>query len=286
MEVRPRSVGAVRLAVDAKHLSLAAAVSTDLPRGSLELSLTKPNLIDAESFRAALRATLERAGALAGGPLSLVLPDPAVRVALYPAAGLRGRRKEAEETLRFRLHKALPFDVRGARLAWRILGDQALVAVAPEEVLAGYEDAVEALGFQPGVVEVASLALAAALEPRSSANVLLVNWDDGYVSFLLLRQGEPVLVRTLPGESGGDTVVRQASATLQFCRDRMGVSGEVDLVVRSASVPGEEALALLGGLTGGEVRLLEPWAALGLGERGEAAQAVAGAAASVLRRAA
>ena len=285
VEVRPGSVAAVRLA-EGKRLALAAAVSTELPRGTLELSLTKSNIIEPASFRAALRATLERAGALSGGPVALVLPDPAVRVALIDAEGLRGRRAEAEETVRFRLHKALPFDVRGARLSWRLVGEQALVAVAPEEVLAGYEDALEELGFQPGVVEVTSLALAASVSPQSSGEALLVNWDDGYVSFLLLRQGEPVLVRTLPGESGRDTVARQASATLQFCRDRMGVAGELEVVVRSAAVPGEEALAILERALGCSVRLLEPWAALGLAERGEAAQAVAGAASSVLRSAA
>jgi hypothetical protein len=81
-------------------------------------------------------------------------------------------------------------------------------------------------------------------------------------------------------------VARQASATLQFCRDRMGVAGELEVVVRSAAVPGEEALAILDRALGCSVRLLEPWAALGLAERGEAAQAVAGAASSVLRSAA
>lgn len=285
VEVRPSSVSVVRLAADGKRLSLAAAVSTELPQGSLDLSLTRPNLSEPASFRAALRSTLERAGALSGGPVSLVLPDPAVRVALIPADGLRVRGREAEETVRFRLHKALPFDVRGARLSWRLLGEQALVAVAPEEVLSGYEDALESLGFEPGVVEVTSLALADAVAPRS-ADVLLVNWDVGYISFVLMRRGEPALVRALPGEDGREAAGRQAAATLQFCRDRLGLTDAPEVVVRSAAVPGDEALALLRRTLGLEVRLLEPWAPLGIGEDGDASQAVAGAAASALRRAA
>jgi hypothetical protein len=203
---------------------------------------------------------------------------------VVPASGIRGRGAEADETVRFRLHKALPFDVRGARLAWRVAGEQVLVAVAPEEVVSGYEDALEELGFQPGVVEVACLALASALPAGVMGDVLLVNWDEGYVSFVLLRGGEPQLVRTLPGESGPDAAARQASATLQFCRDRLGVAEDVDVVLRSAALPGEEAVALLGRALGREPRLLEPWAALGLSDHGEVAQAVAGAAASALRR--
>ena len=82
-----------------------------------------------------------------------MLPDPAVRLTLVPSAGLRGRRAELEETVRFRLHKALPadFDVRSARLAWRaVSADELLVAVARDEVVRAYEEALESLGFHAG----------------------------------------------------------------------------------------------------------------------------------------
>jgi hypothetical protein len=288
VEVRPRAVAAVRLAREGGRLSLGAAATVDLPEGALEISLARPNVTDAEALRTALRAVLERVGALAGGDVSLVLPDPAVRVALVPAEGLRGRRSDAEETIRFRLHKALPFDVRGARVAWGpTRGEQTLVAVALEEVVRGYEAALEALGFRPGLVEPASLALLSAAEAGpSGGDRLLVNWDDGYVSFVLTRAGQPLLLRTLPGDTGRDAVARYATSTLQFHRDRLGGGPLADVVVRSAAVPGEEAVALLGNALEAVPRLLQPWAALGVPEEGPAAQAVAGAAACVLRRAA
>ena len=285
VEVRPRAVSVVRLARDSGRLSLAAAASAELPAGVLEVSLTKPNVLEPAAFQAALRGVLERAGALAGGALSLVLPDPAVRVALIPAAGLR-RGREADEVVRFHLHKALPFDVRSARLAWRVLGEQALVAVAPDEIVSGYEDALEALGFRPGVVEAAGLALADAAFAAGDRDVLLVNWDEGYVSFILLRGGAPLLIRTLPGESGPDAVARHAVGTLQFYRDRLAGGDLAAVVVRSAARPGEQAAALLGRALGCEPRLVAPWAVLGVAESGDAAQAVAGAAASALRGAA
>ena len=286
VEVRPRAVSVVRLTADRGGLSLAAAVSTELPAGVIEVSLTKPNVLEPASLQAALRATLERAGALSGGDLSLVLPDPAVRIALVPAAGLRGRGREADEVVRFQLHKALPFDVRAARLAWRLVGEQALVVVAPDEVVSGYEDALEALGFRPGLVEAGGLALADSLGGAGQGDVLLVNWDEGYVSFILLRDGAPLLIRTLPGESGPDAVARHAVGTLQFHRDRLGGSELASVIVRSAAHPGEQARSLLGRALGREPRLIEPWAALGSDDAGDAAQAVAGAAASALRGAA
>jgi len=288
VEVRPRAVAAVRLAHEGGRLGLGAAAVVDLPEGVLEVSLNRNNVVDPGGFEATVRLALERAGALSGGPVSLVLPDPAVRLALVPAEGLKGRRADAEETIRFRLHKALPFDVRSARLAWNATrGEQALVAVALDEVVRGYEETLENLGFQPGLVEVSSLALASVQgTTETEGDRLLVNWDDGYVSFLLRRGEQPLLARTLPGETGAAGVARQTTSTLQFYRDRLSGQGLEDVVVRAAAGSAEEALAALGPALGREPRLLQPWAALGVVEAGPSAQAVAGAVASALRRAA
>jgi hypothetical protein len=288
VEVRPAALAAVRLARDGARLSLGAAATVELAPGTIAVSLARPNLTDPTAFGEALRAVLERVGALSGGDVSLVLPDPAVRVALVPAEGLRGSGREAEETIRFRLHKALPFDVRAARIAWvPSRGEQALVAVALEEVVRGYEEALESLGFRPGLVEAASLALLVAAGPGPSAgDRLLVNWDEGYVSFVLTRAGQPLLVRTLPGDAGREAVARHATSTRRFHLDRLGGGALADVVVRSAAVPGEDAVSLLGDALDVTPRLLQPWAALGVTEQGPSAQAVAGAAACVLRRAA
>lgn len=286
IEVRPRALAAVRLVREGGGLSLGAAATVELPAGAIEVSLARPNVIDPEAFRGALRAVLERVGALSGGDVSLVLPDPVVRLALVPSEGLRARRRDAAETIRFRLHKALPFDVRAARLAWAPpREEQALVAVAPDEVVSGYEEVLESLGFRPGLVEAASLALLSAAETGPGDRVL-VNWDEGYVSFVLTRAGQPLLLRTLPGDVGRDSVVRHATSTMQFHRDRLGGQALAGVVLRSAVVPGDEAAALLERALGAPVRLLRPWAALGITEEGASAQAVAGAAACVLRRAA
>lgn len=286
VEVRPRAIAAVRLAREGRQVKLGAAAVVDLPEGALDVTLTRPNITDPEAFRSALSAALERAGALSGGAVSLVLPDPAVRLVLVDGGGLKARRADAEETIRFRLHKALPFDVRGARLAWdrrhRTAG-QVLVVVALEEVVRSYEETLESLGFAPGLVEASSPALTS-LDQSDAGDRLLVNWDDGYVSFLLVRGEEPILVRTLPGVAGAGSVARQATSTLQFYRDRLG-GGRLDEVrVRAAGCPGDEALEVLGPALECEPRLVEPWAALGAAENPAPGQALAAAAASALRR--
>lgn len=288
VEVRPRAVAVVRLAREGRHLSLGAAAVADLPEGTLDVSLTRDNVVEAEGFRAVLGTALERAGALSGGPVSLVLPDPAVRLALLPTEGLNGRREDAEEAIRFRLHKALPFDVRRARITWDGAGgEQALVAVVLEDVIRGYEQALEDLGFEPGLVEVASLALSSLQDDGVGAgDRLLVNWDEGYVSFLLERGEQPLLARTLPGEASAAGVARHAASTLRFYRDRLSGGALEDVVLRAAACPVEEAVAALGRALGRDPRLLQPWAALGPVEPNLPSQALAGAAASALRRAA
>jgi hypothetical protein len=288
VELRARAVAVVRLAREGTRLALAAAAAVDLREGTLEPSLSKPNILDADALRAALGTALERAGALSGGPVALVLPDPAVRLTLVPAGGLRGRRPEVEETVRFRLHKALPsdFDVRSARLAWRATApDELLVAVARDEVVRSYEEALASLGFHPGLVEPAGLALAS-LEgfKQDGLEQLLVNWDHGYVSFQVRRGGRPLLLRTLPREDARDAVARHAAQTLRFHREQLGGRGFDELVLRSAALDPGEASAALASATGVVPRLVRPWAALGDDADGDEAQAVAGAAACVLRR--
>ncbi len=286
LEVRPRALAAVRLTVEHGRLALAAAAAAELPAGTLDVSLTRPNVVDGEAFSSCLRGLLARVGALSAGPIALVLPDPAVRVAVLTPAVPRGRGREAEESVRFRLHKALPFDVRGARLAWDGPGgEQTVVAIAPDEVLRSYEEPLEALGFQPGLVVTAGLSLAGAVS-AAAGDRLLVNWDEGYVSFLVLRGEIPVLVRTLPGEESPDSVARHAAGTLQFYRDRLAGGVLSEVVVRAAALPGEAALSGLGQALGLAPRLVEPWTQVGSSDSGPAAQAVAGAAACALRRAA
>ena len=81
-------------------------------------------------------------------------------------------------------------------------------------------------------------------------------------------------------------MARQAAQTLRYHRDQLGGGALAEVTVRSAAFPPAEAAAVLESALGVAPRLLQPWAALGVSEDGPAAQAVAGAAACVLRRAA
>ncbi len=111
-----------------------------------------------------------------------------------------------------------------------------------------------------------------------------MNWDHGYVSFQVRRGGRPILLRTLPREDGREAVARHAEQTLRFHREQLGGRGFDEVSLRSAALDPNEASEAIGAALGVVPRLVRPWAALGDGEDGEEAQAVAGAAACVLRR--
>jgi len=71
-----------------------------------------------------------------------------------------------------------------------------------------------------------------------------------------------------------------------YYRERLGGAGLAGAVVRSSALPPEDAAALLAEPLGFAPEVLDPWALLGVKHGGIAAQAVAGAASCVLRRAA
>ena len=285
LEVRASGVGVVRTRRDAGRVVLAAASAVELAPEVLLPSLTQPNLADPERFRVACRSALERAGVLAGGPIALVLPDPVARVAILPAAELAGRPSEVDELVRFRLRKSLPFDVREARVAHvrsPRAPDPVIVVAGLGSVLDGYEEVCRSLGLEPGLVELSGLALCrSAFAPGLPGDRLLINWDEGYATLILVRDGWPVLARTLTGPivSSAAEVAREAAQTLVYARERLGSPGLEQAVVRASSLAVADVAALLEGPLGLVPEMADPWRALGTADAGPAAQALAGAAA-------
>ncbi len=286
VEVRSGSIGVMRLVSRRGALRFGAAASLELPVGALRLSMTEPNLQDAGAFRRTLRAVLERAGVLGGARAALILPDPVARIALLPADEVKGRGTiETEALIRFRLKKAVPFEVKDARVGFRRDAAGHVIAVAAlRSVLDPYEAECRAVGLEPGLVELSGLALLEALEAsRPAADRLFVNWDAGYVSIFLVREGALALARTLSGVSAEPAqVLREVENTVVYHRERLGGAALGVAVLRSAALPPLDALRLLESSLGASVQLLDPQAP---GISAPAlAQELAGAAASLLGR--
>jgi hypothetical protein len=289
VEVRGRALGAVRVRRDRRGIHLAAAAALPLPEGVVALSMTTANVIDAERFRDCLRAVLERVGGLTASRVALVLPDPVARVAILPAGEFGNLRSGiTDDVIRLKLSARTPFDVRQAHVSWTSLngrpaaGSDVLAAAVYRPVLEGYEKASLALGLDPGLVEVAGLTLLrSALAVRRAGDWLLVNWDEDYATLMLLREGNPVLIRTLTTTPAPADIVREIASTVLYYRERLTGSGLSGVLLRSVPLATVEACSLAELELGVAAEAVDPLAQLGGVGAGATAQAVAGAAASL-----
>ena len=145
-----------------------------LPAGALVPGIGEPNIRDAETISDAIRSALNLVSPRTRA-VTLVLPDTAVRVFVLDFDSLPSRAAEAVSVLRFRLRKMVPFDVEHAGVSYQVLTQGAnewrvLTAVLPGPILAEYEAAVRAAGYEPGAVLPSSLA---ALEAINSMEAVL-----------------------------------------------------------------------------------------------------------------
>lgn len=148
----------------------AGALVPTLETTSGEPNLRQPDVV-AEALRTALDEVKPRKHAV-----TLVLPDTLVRVFVLDFDSLPAKAAEAIPVLRFRLRKMVPFDVEHAGVSYQVLSQgvdqtRVLAAIVPGAILAEYEAAVRAAGYEPGAVLPSSLA---ALEAIDSLEAVLI----------------------------------------------------------------------------------------------------------------
>ena len=105
------------IAARAADSSSAIETSTvrTLPSGALSPSLTEANLKDLDAVQQGIADAVATVGGRSRDVVA-ILPDSAVRVALLDFDTLPEKRTESDAVVRFRLKKALPFDVDHAAI--------------------------------------------------------------------------------------------------------------------------------------------------------------------------
>lgn len=161
-----------------------------LPADAVVPRIDEPNLRPPEVVAAAIRSAVERVSPLSR-ELTVVLPDSTTRVFILDFDTLPGNHSDILGIMRFRLRKVVPFDVENAEISYQVLPSRetkcrALVAIIPEQVLAEYENAVHAAGYESGAVLPSGLAGIAALaspEPILIASVAETSLTTSIVCF-------------------------------------------------------------------------------------------------------
>jgi type IV pilus assembly protein PilM len=228
VELAPEGVVAAALPATGPPPAYAFAA---LPAGALTPGVSETNIrmhdAVAEAIRTALSQVSPRSRAV-----TLVIPDTAVRVFILDFDSLPTKAAEAVPVLRFRLRKAVPFDVEHAALSYQFLvhdKDQekatvrVLATVMPGPILAEYEAVVRSAGYEPGAVlpsSLASLAALDSLEPILAANLTGVALTTSITSgqnLLLFRTVE------LPEESGARLaeVQRSIAVAAAYFEDKL-----------------------------------------------------------------
>jgi type IV pilus assembly protein PilM len=202
-----------------------------LPAGAILPGIGEPNLRAAEAVASAIRTTLGLVSPRTRS-VTLVLPDTVVRVFVLDFDSLPGKATEVYAVLRFRLRKMVPFEVEHAGLSYQVLVEKkdecrVLAAVMPGPVLAEYEAAVRAAGYEPGAVLPSGLAALEAGEASESMEaVLIASLSDLSLTTSITNGQDLLLYRTLdlPDDPGFRAleVQRGIAVAAAYYEDKLG----------------------------------------------------------------
>jgi type IV pilus assembly protein PilM len=170
VEIGSDHAAAARVGKTRGHLEAVAV--EPLPPGAVMPSTVDTNIVQPDAVSSALRRVFSRIPA-GSAPIALLVPDLVVRVFILPFDNLPRRADDALPLLRWRLKKSVPFDVEETVVSWnrqqgRDGGLEVVIAVARRPIVREYEQIVESLGAQAGVVLGSTLATLPLLEERGA----------------------------------------------------------------------------------------------------------------------
>ena len=227
LEITPEGVLAAALPAVGKD---AVYAFEPLPAGALNPGIAEANLRAPEVVAAAIRSALDQVSPRSRS-ITVIIPDPVVRVFVLDFDTLPSKPAEAYPVLRFRLRKMVPFDVEHAGLSYQVLVEKkdetkVLAAVLPGPVLAEYETAVRSAGYEPGAVLPSSLAALAAVDSLEA--VLVANISPVALTTSISNGQDLLLYRTLDLPENPivrlDEVRRGVAVAAAYYEDKLGAA--------------------------------------------------------------
>lgn len=246
-----------------------------LPAGALVPGIAEPNLRAPEAVTEALRTAID-ATSPRSHAITLIVPDITARVFVLDFDTLPDKPAEALPVLRFRLRKMVPFDVEPAAVSYQRLPQngnpdtlRVLATIMPGPILAEYEAAVRAAGYEPGAVLPSSLAALSAEE--SMEPLLTANLSSTALTTSITSGEDLLLFRTveLPetAQARVSEVQRSVAVAAAYYEDKLGAAarrinytGAVDLneFARAVSDTGLEVVEIAPAPTTGAATPLGP----------------------------
>lgn len=162
-----------------------------LPPGAVVPSPVDTNLVDVAAVRSALTKICTRLHAT-DEEVTLLLPDPVIRVFVQHFEEFPRSAGEALPMLRWKLKKSIPFAIGETLISYmrqapRENGVDIVTALARESIVREYDAATESVNLRAGVVLSSSLAALALLEGQKPA--LMARVSDTTLSTAIVRDG-------------------------------------------------------------------------------------------------
>ncbi len=236
----------------------------ELPEGVLETGPISGDLREPGKLLEAVRQALAAAGSDGAARISLAIPDAMARLFVVDLRELPASHQQADEMIRFRIRKSIPFPLSEARLAWQSLGRfedghvHALVAIAPAAGVAAIEQALEEAGLRVGLVDVASielmnaLRLAGQLVSSGDGDLALLNATTRSFSVAIVRGERLIFFRSkayhvqggFRGEESLRVVGRELRTTMSYYEEHLLGEGLSEVLVRACGVDPEPLIEL------------------------------------------
>jgi type IV pilus assembly protein PilM len=197
-----------------------------LKPGTLTISPVKENIADADDFALAVRTLAGAQTSRKHRDVALILPDNCARIVVLDFDAFPSDPKEQLALVRFRLKRAVPFDVESAAVSYSAQPavnrkTEVVAAVAPLEIVSRYEAPFRTAGMLPGLVTVSALA-ALELAPEGALTVM-VKITGHVLSVMVRSKGALKLARCLEMPSAGlEDVADVLVPTFVYVEDNLG----------------------------------------------------------------
>lgn len=162
-----------------------------LPPGAIVPTAVETNLVNAAEVRTAVASVFSQLG-VKGQDVALLVPDPIVRVFVLHFDSFPRSAAEALPLLRWRLKKSVPFEseetlISFMRQAPREEGVDIVTGLARLRIVREYEQLLEGVGMNPGVVMSSTLAAIPLLDDTKPC--LLARVSGKSVTTAIVREG-------------------------------------------------------------------------------------------------
>ncbi|REJ78959.1 MAG: hypothetical protein DWQ47_05815 [Acidobacteria bacterium] len=233
------AIGISQLAITALSLQKQAAgrygirqaATVEIPEGVVYPAFAEENIPDPSLFASGLQRATEECGLAGTKNWSVTLPSSTARTAILTLSEVPASRKELAEVLEFKAETSFGVPSDQLRISLERLDPltdgrtRYLASAIKLAVLDEYETVFESLGWKAGLILSKSVCeLKWLVETHTVGDSLLISSQENGFTALLLRNGEPALVRSVTCRD--DEVDDEIFRLLVYYNDKYSAGGK------------------------------------------------------------